>query len=224
MKPIIEKTISRILGNRDPEALLNFAPVQRALAELDAAQVAKRAALVEKLRTVPQRHEKACAAAAEVERDARKAVQKASDVLVAANTKHSEALRTLASVGGQHERELAALTKELEQSADARIDKFELACAALSNKVHCAPPNMVHNVDEYGKAWITFDARLGDAAMRALRTAIDRARALKTQALTVDEISSALARIAADLVVPLEAVNLTPPAPCDASGDAVTVH
>lgn len=212
MKPTPERIINRLFGNRSPaaiDAIMESTPVRSLLDEVDGAEVARRAALLKQMQELPSKHEKGCIAAnKEVER-AKQALDTAHEAVKAMGVAHCEAYGRAIALSCRHELERSALERDIERSADARIWRFIGKTLDLYGQARHFPAAMVLKSD--GTRISHFDGSLGTAACEALNAARDAANALMWQALTTEQVTKSLERIRADLVRPLEAVNLVPP-------------
>lgn len=211
MKRNSETILTRIFGNRSPEAvdaIIESAPVRNLLAEVDSAEVQRRAALLQRLHDLPDKHEKVCGAAyKEVER-AKQAVVAAQEAVNAAHKAHCDAYGRAVALSSTYDMQRSALEREIERSADARIWRFVSQSLDLFGQArHVAPVFVMTAGGRTGH----YDVSIGLAACEALNAAAEAARELIWSALTTEEVTKALERIRAGLVPPLSAAGLQPP-------------
>lgn len=203
MKTNPESILARIFGSRSPavvDAMIESAPLKKWLAEVDSAEVTRRAGLLKQLHEVlPAKHEKTCADASKQAERAKKALEDAHAAVQTASQSYCEAYARAVALTCTYDLERSAIERELERSADARIWRF-----------------VGRTLDLFSEARLS-DSKDRGAALDALNAAREAAKALVWQALTSAQVTNALERIRADLKQPLEAVNLQPPQINDSS-------
>lgn len=211
MRATPERIINRLFGNRSAaavEKIVDSPPIQNWLAEIDGAEVARRAALLKQLQDLPAKHEKGCVGANKELERAKQALDAAHEGVKTATVAYGEAYGHAMALSIGYDRERSTLEREIERSADPRIWQFVcqlLDLYGIARQVQAVP------VTERNGKFSHYDASIPIAAMESLDVARDAAKALIWQSLTTEQVTRALERIRADLDRPLKAVNLAPP-------------
>lgn len=222
----IERIFQRHFGARAESIVENLASspqMEAVLAEMDAAQVERRRELVAQLNSAPQRHEARCREAGAAQAKAAQVVADARAAVEVAMARHMEAASTSVSLSTRYQLERASLERELERTADPRIELFAQGCIDLSMTLrHYSPKESIQfNANIGGR--LTSDYTDLNAAMSALSVAAKGARALKLQALTFAQITERLEALRRELRPLLEAAGYRTEPPAADGGDAVAL-
>jgi hypothetical protein len=200
--------LTRLFGGRGSaiaQAFLGSTAVKAAIAEVESVSKQRRADLVERLRTADARHEQGILKAAKAVDDAQRELDAAKAALERANTKCSDLKDRANSLSLVLANEKGRLARELNDSADPRFDQFANACTALFNEVRHTPSLIV--LDEITDKHISYENSHILRALNALQASAAAARDLKLQALSSDEVTTELTRLAKALAVPLADVR-----------------
>jgi hypothetical protein len=190
-------------------ALLTSPAAEAALAEVDQQQLQNRRDLVKQITGLPTKHEaKASAAAIEADKAtaARAAAQKA---LEAAFSAEMEARAVASSLSSIYSSEREFIKRQLEATADPRLQRFADRCWDLFGIARNRDPNLVATSSLHHGGKVVPDFTIGNAACAALMTARALALDLRYEPLTRDEVTAAIARMQHDLRLPLQSVGLT---------------
>lgn len=191
MRPsVFEQIFKKHFGARaEPivESFITSPAMQGVLDEMDAAQVERRRAIILQLESAPARHEAGCRQATKALELAKQAETEARAVLEASIARHMEAMSTAIAAGHAYEQERARLQRELERSADPRLELFAQGCTNVAMTLR-----HLHPKQQFTGKRVVLDYTSINAAMTALREAAATARALKLQALSFAEITGAL--------------------------------
>lgn len=205
--------LRRIFGTRSDaavKAIETSEPVQHWLADLDAAEVARRVALAKELAQLPAKHEPRCAAATQAVEKARLVLLTAEAAVKDAGTAYSAALGASVAISHGYQAERGRLERELEESCDPRINAFIAALHQLFNDARHVSPEFT--AVDIGRDHYVADGSKARAACEAVRSAIDQARDMRLQPLNGQGVARQLQALADDLRKPLGAVGMRPPA------------
>lgn len=224
----IEKIFQRHFGAARAESIVeNLAAspqMQSVLAEMDATQVKHRQELVARLAAAPKRHEARCAETAIAKAAAEKAVAEARAALEVAMDRSMRATSAAVGAGAAYEHEKGQLRRELETTADPRLEVFAVACQDIFHVVRHHKPKEIHQVAGYRQR-IQFDGTAIHEAMGALTDAAAQARAMKLEALSFGEITAGLEALRTDLLPKLQAAGFHGTPATDGSNAAlIAVH
>jgi hypothetical protein len=225
--PFIERIFQRHFGARAESIVENLAAspqMEAVLAEMDAAQVERRRELVAHLAAAPKRHEGRCAEAAKEAAAAEKAVAAARAALDTAMSRSMRATSAAAGASSSYEHEVGQIERELESTADPRLEVFATSCQSIFHVVrHFKPKEIVQPPGH--RPGIVLDGSAITEAMAALTDAAVKARAMKLQALTFAEITTALEALRTPLLPKLSAAGFNgAPATDGSNAQALTVH
>lgn len=210
-------------GEQIVEAFVTSPQMEAVVADLDADQVAKRAELVKRLQEAPARHKAAIIAATAEAEQKKRDLEKARVALETAQSEHHAALNAAISLGLVYEYEVTRLQRELEKSADARIEMFATACYDVFLQLRNCHPKQIINL-RGGRPAISYDNTHLVKAASALAAAGRDARDLRLQALTFQEVTDALEKLRSGLVSPLKATNEGRLAPPEIDGASAYMH
>ena len=174
--------------------LLKSPTALQAVHAAESADVARRSALAARLAALPEQHAKEIGPAIKRADQCLVALNKAQAQAAAALQAYNEARQGCTTFGLVFERDVAALTTELEKSADPRLAAFAWEAENLHERVrHDVGPNTL-------------------AAMEACRWGQRQALSLRLVPLTSADVATELTSIASQIRGRLAAVGATPPA------------
>jgi hypothetical protein len=210
-----ENILSKIFGSRANAAIAALAKtpsVQALMDQVDQEQVERRSALIERLRTLPEKHEKACIEANRREQAANAEVVKARAALEAAKQRHMEAMQAAMSLSLLQDKERGELLKELESTSDPRVVSFLTSLMYLRMDVRAVEPD-IGFTQQGEKFRLAYDVSRITKALEAIGAADARAREMLRLPLTHGEVTMRLQKVCAELAGPLAALPtpLQPP-------------
>lgn len=185
--------------------LLKSPAALEAVNAAESADVARRAALAERLNALPEQHAKEIGPMVKRADQCLHALNKAQALAAAALQAYNEARESCSVFGNVHEHALADLTMQLERSADPRLAAFAWAAMDLRD----------HRVRHIWGPEV-------NTAMKSLTWAHRHALALRLLPLTAAEVTTELRSIANQISGALAAVGVAPPA--IETDDNVVIH
>lgn len=223
----IERIFQRHFGARAESIVENLAvspQMEAVLAEMDVAQVERRRELVARLAAAPKRHEARCEDTAKEKAAAEKAVAAARAALDSAMSRHMQAVSAASGAGSAYQHEKGLLERELESTADPRIEVFASSCQNIFHVVRHYKPKEILQPAGY-RPKVVFDGTAINEAMAALTSAAAAARSMKLQALPFTEITAALEALRVQLLPKLSAAGFNgAPATDGSNADSLTIH